>query len=155
MTQRDASRSAGTYAPPSDREDAARRFAREPLSNEPVATRDPHWRDEVIGVAGLNVIAGIWLILSPWILGYTGADATWNPIVFGAIVLVLALGRLAKPAGTQALSAINALIGVWLFISGFWLADSAQASWNVWIVGAIVFIMAAIGMTTRANAIRA
>jgi uncharacterized membrane protein len=75
--------------------------------------------------------------------------------VFGAIVLVLALARLARPAGTQALSAINAVIGIWLFISGFWLADSAQASWNVWIVGAIVFIMAAIGMTTREHVTRA
>jgi hypothetical protein len=151
MTQRES----GTYAPAADREDTARRFTRDPMRDEPVATRDPHWRDEVIGAAGLNVIAGIWLILSPWILGYTGPDATWNPIVFGAIVLVLALARLAKPAGTQALSAINGLIGVWLFISGFWLADSAQASWNVWIVGAIVFIMAAIGMTTRDQATRA
>jgi hypothetical protein len=148
MTQRES----GTYAPAPDRDEAVRRFTREPRPDEPVATRDPHWRDEVIGAAGLNVIAGIWLILSPWILGYTGPDATWNPIVFGAIILVLALARLAKPAGTQALSAINALIGVWLFVSGFWLADSAQASWNVWIVGAIVFIMAAIGMTTRDNA---
>jgi membrane-bound ClpP family serine protease len=154
MTQRDASRSAGTTAPPPAREDAARRFAREPL-DDPVATRDPHWRDEVIGVAGLNVIAGIWLILSPWILGYTGADATWNPIVFGAIVLVLALARIAKPAGTQALSAINAIIGVWLFIAGFWLADSAQASWNCWVLGVIVFVMAAIGLTSRENAVRA
>src|SRR4051794_13253041 len=92
MTQRES----GTYAPAADREDTARRLTREPMRDEPVATRDPHWRDEVIGAAGLNVIAGIWLILSPWILGYTGPDATWNPIVCGAIILVLALARLAK-----------------------------------------------------------
>jgi membrane-bound ClpP family serine protease len=150
MTQRETG-----YAPAPDRDEAVRRFVREPAIDEPEVTRDPHWRDDVIGAAGLNVIAGIWLILSPWILGYTGADATWNPIVFGAIILVLALARLARPAGTQVLSAINAVIGVWLFVAGFWLADSAQASWNMWIVGAIVFIMAAIGLTTHENATRA
>jgi hypothetical protein len=42
----------------------------------------------------LNVIAGIWLIISPFVLGYGSGDAYWNPIVFGAIVAVVALARL-------------------------------------------------------------
>jgi SPW repeat len=65
-------------------------------------------------VAALNVIAGIWLIISPWVIGYDSGDATWNPIVFGALVVVFALGRIAMPARTAALSALNAVIGVWL-----------------------------------------
>jgi multisubunit Na+/H+ antiporter MnhE subunit len=34
-------------------------------------------------------------------------------------------------------------IGVWLFISGFWLASTARASWNEWILGVIVFVLGA------------
>jgi hypothetical protein len=100
--------------------------------------------DAASGAAALNVLAGIWLIISPFVLGYTGADATWNPIVFGAIVGVFALARLA--AGTRAawLSLLNMAIGVWLFISAFWLANSSQASWNVGILGVVVFVFGAV-----------
>jgi hypothetical protein len=110
--------------------------------------RAPGRSDQVLVVAALNVIAGIWLIISPWVIGYDSGDATWNPIVFGALVVVFALGRIAMPARTAALSALNALIGVWLFISGFWLADSTGASWNAWILGVIVFVLACAGLAS-------
>ena len=100
-------------------------------------------REEIAGASGLNVLAGIWLIISPFVLGYAGADATWNPIVFGAIVGVLALARAAGAYRAEWLSWINMAIGVWLFISAFWLAHSAQASWNVGIMGIVVFILGA------------
>jgi hypothetical protein len=99
-----------------------------------------------MGLSGLNVLAGIWLILSPWIVNYTNADSAWNPIVFGAIVAVLALVRAGGAFKAQALSLINMLIGVWLFISAFWLADSGQASWNVGILGVVVFFLAAFSL---------
>jgi hypothetical protein len=35
-------------------------------------------------------------------------------------------------------------IGVWLFISAWWLADTARASWNVGVMGIVVFILAAL-----------
>jgi hypothetical protein len=109
------------------------------------------WRDDVMGPAGLNVLAGIWLIISPWVVGYDSGDAWWNPIIFGAIITVFALIRLMQPARTAVLSLVNAGIGVWLFISGFWLADSAAASWNVWILGVIVFILAVSGLSASAG----
>ncbi|HEU5363562.1 MAG TPA: SPW repeat protein [Gaiellaceae bacterium] len=99
--------------------------------------------DDTAAAAALNVLAGIWLIISPFVLGYTGADATWNPIVFGAIVAVLALARLAGGVRAAGVSWINMAIGVWLFISAFWLASSSQASWNVGILGVIVFVLGA------------
>lgn len=98
-------------------------------------------REEIAGASGLNVLAGIWLIISPFVLGYTGADATWNPIVFGAIVGLFALARAGGAYRAEWLSWLNMAIGVWLFISAFWLAHSSQASWNVGIMGVIVFIL--------------
>lgn len=120
-----------------------------PADPPPATPNRPDWRDDVVGAAGLNLLAGIWLIVSPWVVNYTDADAWWNPIVSGAIVATLALVRFAAPARTAVLSVINAVIGVWLFISGFWLADSGQAAWNEWILGVIVFVLAAFALGAR------
>ena len=37
-----------------------------------------------------NVVLGIWLVLSPFILGFATDQATWNNIIVGFLVLVLA-----------------------------------------------------------------
>lgn len=102
------------------------------------------------GGAILNVIAGIWLVISPFVLGYTGADATWNPIVFGAAVIVIALARLAGGVRAAALSVLNMAIGVWIFISAFWLASSPQATWNDIVLGIVVFALAGWSAATPA-----
>lgn len=104
--------------------------------------------DESAGI--LNVIAGIWLIISPFVLGYTGADATWNPIVFGACVIVIALARIAGGVRAAELSVLNMAIGVWIFISAFWLASSPQATWNDIVLGVVVFALAALSAATPA-----
>jgi SPW repeat len=109
----------------------------------PAPLAAPDWRSEVAGASGLNVLAGIWLIISPFVLGYSGADATWNPIVFGAIVGVFALIRTAGAYREAWLSSLNMAIGVWLFISAFWLASTTRASWNVAISGIVVFVLGA------------
>lgn len=109
-------------------------------------------RTDAAAASALNVLAGIWLIISPFVLGYTGADATWNPIVFGAIVGLAALARLAGGLRTVWLSWLNMAIGVWLFISAFWLASSGQASWNVGIMGIVVFVLGAWSAATERRA---
>jgi hypothetical protein len=120
-----------------------------PAEEPGVSTGPPSRRDDVTNAAALNLLAGLWLVTSPWALSYAEADARWNPIMFGAIVATLALVRVVKPAGTAALSAINASIGVWLFISGFWLTHSDRAAWNDWVMGAIVFTLAMIALGAR------
>jgi len=102
------------------------------------------------GAAILNVIAGIWLIISPFVLGYTGADATWNPIVFGACVILIALARIAGGVRAAELSVLNMAVGVWIFISAFWLASSPQATWNDIVLGVVVFVLAAWSAATPA-----
>jgi hypothetical protein len=98
-------------------------------------------RSEAMSASGLNVIAGIWLIISPFVLAYSSGDAYWNPIVFGAIVAVVSLARLGGAYRARWLARLNMAIGAWLFISGFWLASTARASWNEWILGVIVFVL--------------
>jgi hypothetical protein len=110
----------------------------------------PARADEARTAAGINALAGIWLILAPFILGYSG-NVYWNDIVFGAIVLAVALVRLAAPA-LAAISWLNVVIGAWLFASAFWLDATATASWNDAILGVIVFLLgitAALPMRRR------
>jgi len=40
----------------------------------------------------INLVAGIWLFISPWILKYSGtSSALWNALIIGAIVFILAI----------------------------------------------------------------
>jgi hypothetical protein len=98
--------------------------------------------------SGLNVIAGLWLIISPWVLGFAGYDSrmTGNNVIFGIIVAVLAAIRVYRAAGTQWLSWINVLVGIWLFISAFVFASTSLTApfWNNIILGVIVAILGII-----------
>ena len=100
------------------------------------------WRDEVIGASGLNILAGIWLIIAPWVLGYTTGDPYWNDVAFGAVVGVIALTRAFGAYRESWLSWFNALVGIWIFASA-WVLDSSNTAWtNDVILGAIVFVLA-------------
>jgi len=90
--------------------------------------------------SGLNIIAGIWVIISPFILNYTPMQmALWNNIV----VLVFAWVRVANPGQYVALSWINFLLGIWLIIAPFVLTytGSPVPVRNDVILGIIVGIL--------------
>jgi hypothetical protein len=109
------------------------------------------WIDQLVGAAGLNVLAGIWLIIAPFVLGYSGGDPYWNDIVFGAIVVALAGTRLLGAYRQAWMSWLNMLIGAWLFASAFWLDQTATAGWNDVILGIIVFALGLIAATATAE----
>lgn len=47
----------------------------------------------------LNVVLGIWLIISPWVLGFAGLVAPlWNNIGSGVVVAVIAWASASAPA---------------------------------------------------------
>jgi hypothetical protein len=116
--------------------------ARRRPANEPGSSRLRGWRGDVAAASGLNVLAGIWLIIAPFVLGYGSGDPYWNDIVFGAIIAVLALVRISGAYRASELSWINALIGVWLFVSAFWLDSTGRAGGNDIILGIVVFLLA-------------
>lgn len=92
-------------------------------------------------MSALNVLLGMWLVISPAILDYAPGDAIWNPAFFGSSLAVLAGIRVfSRRRGW--LSLVNAAIGAWLFSTAFWLAESDQAFWNALLCGAAVFALA-------------
>jgi hypothetical protein len=127
--------------------------SRKPPLTADGSTRDPdlrrvpprrpsRWRREIVWASGLNMLVGVWLVVSPSVLDYRPEDSAWNPVVCGAIVTVLAAIRVAVAWAASVLSWISALIGAWLFVSAFTLAESEQAAWNVGIGGVVVFSLA-------------
>lgn len=39
----------------------------------------------------LNLIAGIWIVLSPWLINFLGINSTWGTIAAGLVVVVTGL----------------------------------------------------------------
>ena len=103
------------------------------------------WRGQVAVAGLLSVFAGAWLIASPFVLDYVAGDSRLNPIVCGAVIAFIALIRAAFWRA-EWLSLVNTLIGIWLFGSGFWLAESPSATWNAWLLGVAVVVLALLSI---------
>jgi hypothetical protein len=111
--------------------------------SSPRSHRD--WRGGVAAAGMLTLVAGAWLIASPFVLDYAAGDSELNPMLVGAVVAFLALLRIGA-WHAEWLAALIVLAGVWLFASGFWLAESPAASWNAWLLGIAVVVLALMGI---------
>jgi hypothetical protein len=103
------------------------------------------WRGGVAAAGMLTLLVGAWLIVSPFVLNYTAGDSRLNPMIVGAVVAFLSLARLGAWRA-EWLSAINVALGAWLFASGFWLAESPAATWNAWLFGVAVVVLALLSI---------
>lgn len=54
----------------------------------------------------VNIVAGVWLIISPWVLRFSGTrHALWNALIVGAPVIIFAawdLGAMQQAGGRRA-----------------------------------------------------
>ena len=98
-------------------------------------TQRIRYRREAAGVSWINVLFGIWMIISPYILSVTHYPrALLNNVICGIVIALLALIRTLAPEQTG-WSWTNVLMGVWLIISPFVLAyehDSALEQHYPW-----------------------
>jgi hypothetical protein len=95
--------------------------------------------------SGLDVLAGIWLLISPFVLHFRGySSLITNDVVLGIVIGILALIRFFSPSrGTVWASWVNVVLGIWVLISPWCLAYSAYrpAMTNNVIMGIIVIIL--------------
>ena len=78
-----------------------------------------HWQDVV------NALLGIWVVLSPWALGFQGATtATANAVVVGVALVAAALGAMLMPRAWEEWT--ECALGAWLVISPWVLGFGAQ-----------------------------
>jgi len=111
----------------------------------PLAVGD--WRTVVAGASGLNVLAGVWLILAPFVLAYGDGDPVWNDVIFGAATAIIALVRVSGAYRSAWLSWVNALIGAWIVLSAFVLDETSTASSNDVIVGVLIVVIALVSIS--------
>jgi hypothetical protein len=101
------------------------------------STLSRQWQDAV------NVVLGLWLIVSPWVLGYAmETTPAWNAYVLGVIIAVAAIAALVAFHAWE--EWVSVVLGVWLVVSPWILgfAASATALWNQIVVGVIVAALA-------------
>lgn len=57
-----------------------------------------------VALSWINALLGIWVIISPWVYGYSGTNAPrmWNSVIFGIIVLILGVWSAAATRDTRA-----------------------------------------------------
>ncbi len=107
--------------------------------------------------SGTNVLLGVWLTVSPWVLNYSEQDnAAWNQVIIGLAIAVMALVRTASPANFSELSWTNFVLGAWLIVAPFVLplsetSPSEPVYWNNVIVGVLVLILAAVSTMASGN----
>lgn len=92
-------------------------------------------------LSGLNVLAGIWLIISPFVLHYSSTGNVWQEVIFGIVVGILGIVRLAAPNVSWP-SWINLIIGLWMIIAPWTMATTNAAKWSEVITGIIIAALA-------------
>ena len=97
----------------------------------------------------INLILGVWLFISPWVVGYAGmaSAAAWNAWILGVAIVVFAAFAVSMPQIWE--ETVNIILGVWMVISpwvlGFTGTRNVEA--NAVIVGILVVVFAAWAMT--------
>ncbi len=76
--------------------------------------------------SGINVVLGVWLLVSPWVFGYhvVGSEAIANSVIVGALIAILAALR-AYSGVYPGLSWINLLLALWTVVSP-WVCGYAE-----------------------------
>lgn len=96
----------------------------------------------------INMALGIWLLISPYLLGFTLVDAARiNNAAFGPFILWIAIARLAVQTKARWVSWINVVFGVWIAASPFVLGftDQPKPLLNNIVVGLTVALVALVG----------
>lgn len=102
---------------------------------------------------GLLLLAGLYLLLSPWLAGGAGAPgaaldgATVSGVVVGAAVALMAAGFASAYATTHRIAWTMPVLGVWVIVSPWLVAGQVPGSLvlsNI-IIGAVI-VLAGIGI---------
>jgi hypothetical protein len=100
---------------------------------------------QVMTASGLDVLAGIWLLISPFVIGFASVSAAaTNNVVCGIIVTVLAAVRFFGAYRQGWLSWVNCVIGLYTIASP-WIVGFARnhhATTNNVVIGIVIAILA-------------
>ncbi len=106
------------------------------MNEQPVSTS---WWSRS-GSSWVNILLGIWVIISPFVLAFHSPKGVWSNVITGVIVGILALVRWSMHQ--TGWSWLNIILAVWLVISPFVLFLGNAAMWNNVILGIIIAALA-------------
>lgn len=90
---------------------------------------------------GWSIAAGLWLVASPYVLGFSGMTIGTNTLVLGALVAAVALFHMLYREGESGLDWLNVVFGVWLVAAPFFMGAAGVSSvpmWNSIVSGIVV-----------------
>lgn len=97
-------------------------------------------KENVMIASGINLVAGIWLMVSPFLFGFTGS-VMGNLFFVGLLVAACSLVRMFTAETTGWLSWVDAALGAWLLVSPLFMATLPMAAfWNSIVLGVIVIV---------------
>ncbi|HEY7791187.1 MAG TPA: SPW repeat protein [Vicinamibacterales bacterium] len=99
------------------------------------------------------VIFGIWLIIAPFVLGYSAisAAATTEDVILGVVILILSLWSALAVVPPAGISWILLLLGIWVLIAPFvvgYAIMSGTAMGNDVVMGILTIVFSLIGALT-------
>ena len=104
---------------------------------------DRNKENAISWASGINLILGVWLFISPWIIAYVASEARWNDLIVGAAIVLFSWIRLVSRDRTGVPSWINLLLGLWLIFAPFVMHYVSNGQrWNSVVVGVIVAVLA-------------
>ncbi|WP_169946727.1 SPW repeat protein [Microbispora sp. H11081] len=100
---------------------------------------------------GLAFLAGLYLALSPWIVGFFGfSGLTVSNLVTGLVVSALALGLASAYGRTYGLGWLLPVLGVWAIVSPFVVRAGSEATattiWNNVVTGIVTVALGAAAL---------
>ncbi|MEU4534891.1 SPW repeat protein [Streptosporangium sp. NPDC023825] len=103
-------------------------------------------------IEGLSLLAGLYLAISPWVVGFNGLSRlTVSNLVTGIAVAALALAFASAYGRTYGISWVAPVIGIWTILAP-WITGSATRGsiWNNVITG-IVILLLGLGAAAMAS----
>jgi hypothetical protein len=96
----------------------------------------------------VNVLLGLWLIISPWVLRLDGGAAAANNVALGFLVLIVAIFSIVAAPENHAAAWVNVGAGIWVFISPWVVGYATQSAAlkNDAVVGVLVVLFGLLRM---------
>jgi SPW repeat-containing protein len=95
----------------------------------------------------LNLLAGLWLFVSPWVYVVYMAPNAWNNWIVGALIVIFGAIRFSNPMTARGASIVNLILGAWTFASPWIYGYTTYQGRliNSLCVGFIVFVLGVYG----------
>ncbi len=101
-------------------------------------------------VTGLLFLTGLYIAISPWVVGFNGfSTLTGNNLIVGIALAMLALGFASVYGRTHGIVWAAPLIGLWTIVAPWIVSgnvDTTSTIWNNVVAGAIALVLGLASM---------